>query len=173
LSKKNVNTEYKFLEKKKFNNYKKKLKKIKFDYETDENIDANEIFNLAKLAFLNYVKKKNDLNIHVNSDIFFKIKKNYIMINSSKNLITMIKLKKNEIYKYSKSYVILDLDDRLFKRILLGPKFAHWNNAEIGSHIKFFRFPDRFERNLHTSISFFHCYLIKILKNFFFFIKTF
>ena len=150
-------SEYKFFNNKKFQNYKKNLKKIKFDYERDKNVSVNEIFNLAKLAFLNYIKKKIDLNIHVDSDIFFKIKKYFIMINSSKNIITLVKLKKNEIHKHSKSYVVLDLDERLFKRILLGPKYAHWNNAEIGSHIKFFRLPDIFERNLHTSISFFHC----------------
>ena len=31
----------------------------------------------------------------------------------------------------------LKLDPRLLKRILMGPKYAHWNNAEIGSHLKF------------------------------------
>jgi len=157
LSEKKRNLDYKFLDNVKLNNYIKKIKKIKFDYEKDKNVSANEIYNLAKLAFVNYLKKKIDLNIYINSDIFFKIKKYFIMINSSKNVITMLELKKDEINKYSKSYVIFDLDERLFKRILLGPKFAHWNNAEIGSHIKFFRYPDIFERNLHASISYFHC----------------
>ena len=38
----------------------------------------------------------------------------------------------------------------------MGPKFAHWNNAEIGSHIKFFRKPNKFERDLHFAICYFH-----------------
>ena len=42
-------------------------------------------------SFLNYIKKKIDLSIHVDSDIFFKIKNYFIMINSSKNIITLIR----------------------------------------------------------------------------------
>ena len=47
-------------------------------------------------------------------------------------------------------------DSRLLEQLLKGPKFAHWNNAEIGSHINFFRSTDEYERNLHSSICFFH-----------------
>ena len=32
----------------------------------------------------------------------------------------------------------------------MGPKYAHWNNAEIGSHITFYRKPDSlYERGMH------------------------
>ena len=41
-----------------------------------------------------------------------------------------------------KKYVRYETDVRLLKRLLMGPRFAHWNNAEIGSHIKFFRKPN-------------------------------
>ncbi len=39
---------------------------------------------------------------------------------------------------------------------MLGPKFAHWNNAEIGSHLQFEREPNIYERGLCYSLSFFH-----------------
>ena len=87
------------------------------------------------------------------SDIFIKLKKNYIKIN---NILNKISLVKKADIKKSKSYVVYDLDDRLLKQILKGPKFAHWNNAEIGSHIKFYRKPNIFERNLYYAMSFFH-----------------
>ena len=35
-------------------------------------------------------------------------------------------------------------------------KKSHWNNAEIGAHINFFREPNIMEPDLHTSLSFFH-----------------
>jgi len=53
-------------------------------------------------------------------------------------------------------YVKYDVDPRLLNWILQGPKYAHWNNAEIGSHITFERRPDRFERGLYYSMNFFH-----------------
>jgi UDP-MurNAc hydroxylase len=59
---------------------------------------------------------------------------------------------KNKIDKF----VSYKLDIRLLHKILQGPRFAHWNNAEIGSHIEFDRKPDVFERGLHHSMNFFH-----------------
>ena len=53
-------------------------------------------------------------------------------------------------------YVKLTVDNRLLKWILLGPKYAHWNNAEVGSHIKFERKPEKFDRALYFLLSFFH-----------------
>ena len=38
----------------------------------------------------------------------------------------------------------------------MGPRFAHWNNAEIGSYLKFYRKPNTFERNFYDSIIFFN-----------------
>ena len=56
-----------------------------------------------------------------------------------------------------KNFVKMELDLRLLKWILDGPKFAVWNNAEIGSHIQFSRNPDKYERGLYYSLSYFHC----------------
>ena len=55
-----------------------------------------------------------------------------------------------------KNFVLVELDDRLLNLLLLGPKFAHWNNAEIGSHINYFRKPDIYERKLFYCLNFFH-----------------
>lgn len=54
------------------------------------------------------------------------------------------------------AYVQLKVDSRLLNLILKGPKFAHWNNAEIGSHIEYFRKPEKFERGLYYCMNFFH-----------------
>jgi UDP-MurNAc hydroxylase len=53
-------------------------------------------------------------------------------------------------------FVTFAVDPRLLARILKGPRYAHWNNAEIGSHIWFDRRPDKFDRALHHCMNFFH-----------------
>ena len=58
--------------------------------------------------------------------------------------------------RHDEAYVLFSLKPKLLRRILLGPQFAHWNNAEIGSHIRFYRSPDVFERGLYHSMCFFH-----------------
>ena len=64
-------------------------------------------------------------------------------------------LKKNELSQFKK-YVKILLDNRLLLRILRGPKNAHWNNAEIGSHLTFERNPNYYERGLYYCFSSFH-----------------
>ena len=46
------------------------------------------------------------------------------------------------------------LDERLLRKIL--DKNSHWNNAEIGAHISFYRSPNKYEPDLHTGLQFFH-----------------
>ncbi len=51
-------------------------------------------------------------------------------------------------------YLACSMDDRLLKRILL--RQAHWNNAEIGCHIDFFREPNDYSPDAHLLMSYFH-----------------
>jgi len=55
-----------------------------------------------------------------------------------------------------RKFLRFSLEPRLLKWLLEGPKKAHWNNAEIGSHIKFDRVPDTYDRALHYCFNFFH-----------------
>ncbi len=64
-------------------------------------------------------------------------------------------VKENEI-KENEKFILMDLDFRLLYRILRGPKFGHWNNADVGSHIRYTKKPNIFERGIYHSMSFFH-----------------
>ena len=72
------------------------------------------------------------------------MKKKYTKIINQKN-----------IHNYKK-HVKLSLDTRLLKWILSGPKYAHWNVAENGSHITFERKPNVYERGLYYCLAFFY-----------------
>jgi UDP-MurNAc hydroxylase len=51
-------------------------------------------------------------------------------------------------------YLEADLDPRLLARIL--STAAHWNNAEIGCHIEFWRQPNTYNPDVHAFMSFLH-----------------
>ena len=76
------------------------------------------------------------------------------MLCKNKDLLVV---KSDEINQKSKKYVRYETDIRLLKRLLMGPRYAHWNNAEIGSHLKFFRKPNTFEKDVYSSMVYFHC----------------
>ena len=80
------------------------------------------------------------------------------LIFTSANAVRFLKIENEDVQivkgKENNRHLYCDLDLRLLKRIL--HKKAHWNNAEIGSHIKYFRSPDIYERGLFYCLNFFH-----------------
>ena len=119
--------------------YIQSLKNKKYEYENDEipNISIlKDELNLASNKFIDRIKK---FNIEIKSNVYLKIEKENIQI---------VKGKDNSRHLYC------DLDLRLLNRIL--HKKAHWNNAEIGSHIKYIRKPNIFNRGVYQSICYFH-----------------
>ena len=73
---------------------------------------------------------------------------------SQKNNLSVINT--DEISQISKKYAVYDTDIRLLKKLLTFENNSHWNNAEIGSHIKYYRKPNIFERNVHYAMVNFH-----------------
>ena len=130
-----------------------KLNNKKLTYENDKNTNFDEIYELAKKAFVKFSDKKLINNVNLKSDIFIKVNGKSLMLGSDKNLSAV---NTSDIDRKSSKYVTYETDIRLLKKLLMGPKFAHWNNAEIGSHLKFFRKPDVFERDIYSSMCYFH-----------------
>ena len=124
------------------------------DYENDEVPRFDEIYELSKKAFNRFLEKNIINNVNLKSDIFVKVNGKSLMLGRDKNLSV---IDTDEIDNKSKKYVTYDTDIRMLKRLLLGPRHAHWNNAEIGSHLKFFRKPNTFERDVYNSMIYFHC----------------
>jgi UDP-MurNAc hydroxylase len=131
-----------------------KLSKKLLNYESDETPSFDEIYELSKKAHVKFLDKILINNINLKSDIFVKVNGKSLLLGKDKNLTVV---KTEEINHKSKKYVKYETDIRLLKKLLMGPRYAHWNNAEIGSHIKFFRKPNVFERDIYSSMVYFHC----------------
>jgi UDP-MurNAc hydroxylase len=145
---------YKVIKDKEIKDYIEKILKDKsFEYENDEEVTFEELLDLAKASIKKFAKKKKELKIILDTDVFLKVKNKFIHIDNNSDEIFIKNM--DEISIIDK-YVIYEVEAKLLKRILLGPRFAHWNNAEIGSHIKFFRNPDIFDRKLYNAMSYFH-----------------
>ncbi len=155
LSIKEYDRGYEKINQKEYNLYiTQNLKNQLLSYEIGELPTFDEIYDLSKIAYQKFLDKNLINNVNLKSDIFIKINKKSLMLRVDKSLSV---IHTEEIDTKSKKYVSYETDSRLLKRLLMGPKFAHWNNAEIGSHLKFFRKPNIFERNIYDSMCYFHC----------------
>ena len=112
------------------------------------------IKDLISKSFDTYEKKRIEIGFTTETAIIIEIfKDKFVIITANGNGYQIVE--KNNLPKFEK-YVKISLDNALLLRILKGPAYAHWNNAEIGSHLVFERKPEIYERGLYYSLSFFH-----------------
>ena len=119
--------------------YIQSLKDKKYEYENDQMPDISELKNNINLASTRFKDRIKKFNIELKSNVYLKIKNDDVQIVRGKD---------------ADRHLYCDLDLRLLNRIL--NKKAHWNNAEIGTHINFKRMPNKIDPDIHICMSFFH-----------------
>ena len=139
--------------KEKDNYIKNVLSKEKYDYEYDDEVKLDQILDLIPNSYKRYNNKRQELNFTTDTNIYLHLIDNKLLKISAndKGYEIIDKEKFND-----EKYVTYKVHPKLLYRILKGPRYAHWNNAEIGSHIKFTRYPETYERKLYYSMNFFH-----------------
>ena len=120
-------------------NYIKSIKNNKYEYEYDENPNLLKLIDDVKTASKKMIEKLKKFNIKLNSNVYIEVNNQSIQIVEGKD-------QNRKLY--------CQLDNRLLRRIL--DQKAHWNNAEIGTHINFKRYPNIMDPDIHTCLSFFH-----------------
>jgi UDP-MurNAc hydroxylase len=135
--------------------YLKKISLNKYDFESDSYPTLQDILNYIPDSFSRFKSKKDEIKFNSETKLIITLpEEKYLYIDLNENVQYKI-IEKFDATKEDR-FVKLNLDFRLLLRILKGPRFAHWNNAEIGSHITFERKPNLFERGLYHSYCFFH-----------------
>lgn len=132
------------------NYYKSK----KFDYEDFNTPNSNDLLDLFEKSYERFEHYRKEINFSSETKVFFSFC-NDMYIEMSTNGFGYSIVNESEIDK-KQNILIVNIDTRLFFEILKGPRFAHWNNAEIGSHITYFRNPDVYDRGLFYCMNFLH-----------------
>ena len=120
------------------------------DYDLDNWMDE-DIDELLFQSYSRFNNKAESLRFKSDTKIVIKTQCMRILfgINQSPTHI-------DNAYEVRDDFVEITVDQNLLLRLLKGPRFAHWNNAEIGSHLLFKRDPDVYEHNLYFCLYFFH-----------------
>lgn len=131
-----------------------KLSKMKLDYETESDPKVDELADLIPSSYERFERHRKNIGFTTDTVVLIPLSKEKIaIISCNGNGYKLVTSKETGEFK---KYLKTTLDPRLLKWILEKPQRAHWNNAEIGAHIRFERIPDVYERGLHYCLSFFH-----------------
>ncbi len=131
------------------------LSKKKMDYQDAFETSSEEIIDLLDKAKNKYFERIENFKVRFNTKLIIQIDQEKLYFIDSQKQNSKI-IDKSQL-KNLENFVKINTDKNLLTNILKGPKYAHWNNAEVGSHLKFFRFPDNYERGFYYSLSFLHC----------------
>jgi len=128
------------------------LSKVKYDYEQERVPSYEELSELISKSFERLENKRRQISYSSEFTAFVKLHADkYVAISFNGNGYKFVSI--NDIKNYDK-YVIFSMDERLLKRLLKGPRYANWGNAEIGSHIRYTRKPNIFERALYYCMNY-------------------
>ena len=120
------------------------------DYDNDS-WDEKELEDLIGAAYKRFKSKADEIDFSSNTRLVVRSKSIAFQLGTDSK-VEIIPVDSELI----EPYVRIDVDHNLLHRLLRGPRYAHWNNAEIGSHLRFFRKPNTFERGLYHCMCFLH-----------------
>jgi UDP-MurNAc hydroxylase len=130
------------------------LAKIAYDYEGDPHPELEDFAAILPAAFNRFVRKRAEQDFSVQTKV-------HIRLTDTKMVTLDCESAEYEIGICDKDllvppYIYFEMDPKLFLRVLKGPRFAHWNNVEIGAHVRVAREPDIYEKEIHFMLCHFH-----------------
>jgi len=129
------------------------LRNAAFDFDNDTETTVDELKRLLVAAHARFELRRKRLQYTTETNIFIPIGSDVSgRINLRDGTLTFVSLVEN----FPGPFVSYRVEAKLLARLLSGPAHAHWNNAEIGSHIMFGRSGASYERGLHHCVNFLH-----------------
>jgi UDP-MurNAc hydroxylase len=130
------------------NEYVKQVfSKLSYEYEKEPYPSEESLQELLPTCYENFEKVRKEINWTSETKIILKIGDNLFAVISCNGLGYEI-CSSNQLGGMN-HYLKMNIDSRLLKWILQGPRKAHWSIADIGCHINYKRVPNTYERGLY------------------------
>lgn len=133
-----------------YEKYVKEITKNSLDYDND-NWNESELPELIAAAHQRFMSKAKEIGLNSKTQLIISSDQIAFSVNTDKEPILLDIQNTPE-----EPFVKISLNHNLLHRLLRGPRYAHWNNAEIGSHLRYQRRPNTFERGLYHCLCFLH-----------------
>ena len=134
----------------------KVLPKVKFDYEKKpiQRSLLTKVNELIPFCYERMEKHRSRLGYSTDTNVYIKLNNTkYIFVSMSGKGCNIVNKKH---ISFSKKHIIMEMDVRLLVDILKGPRYAHWDNADTGSHISYIKKPNIHEKGVYHVICYFH-----------------
>ena len=131
------------------------LSKQKYDYEYEDEPTFEKFTDIIPKCVKNFHDKIESINFKSKTRIIIPLQEKYYLHFQSNTPDYKI-INQEQFEKINDDFIIIKTDLRLLYNLFKGPRFANWNSAEIGSHLKFARSNDIYERGLFWCLNYLH-----------------
>ena len=123
------------------------LKELKYEWEQDDFPSMAQLLDDLEIASSRMTTRGEQFGIRTQCTVLIDLDDHKVAITPQFDSSLKAGIDAEQV-------LICSLNPKLLRRIL--DRKAHWNNAEIGCHIDFFRSPNVYEPDLHTLLQFLH-----------------
>jgi len=120
-------------------------------YHLDPLPSRDDFVKIAEKCHRRLEAKRNEIGINERHAVYLSISKEEMLRVSMCGEVPELRKEISD-----GAFTHFEIDPRLLYRALRGPRFANWNNIEIGAHAQLRRFPDVFNPQLHILMNSFH-----------------
>ena len=126
--------------------------KFEYSYEKEKAPSETEMLELFQQAFKRLKAKQKELFFFEDINLLFDLNESsFVCLNLMDGSCKIV-----SSFDTLDNYHRFKLDPRLLSLALKGPRFANWNNIEIGAHLGFSRKPDIYRMDVHVLLNSLH-----------------
>ncbi len=132
------------------------LSKKQYTYEDDSSPTLTDFEGIIPNAHQRLERKRLEIGFATSTIILIRLPEKKLLQINCGNDDSGFKIIDNIEASWPEPMIYFEVDFRLLLRIFQGPRYAHWNNVEIGALLKMRRRPDRYEMGIHLLLCFLH-----------------
>lgn len=126
---------------------------IKFPHEQREAVpNVEDFLHLLDGCYNRMEKHRKMFKFSSNTTIAIKLPQNHFLLISLDGSGYSVTKK----FNLSSGFIMMEMDFRLLENLLKGPRYAHWDNADHGSHISYHKIPNIYEKGIYHLMCYFH-----------------
>lgn len=132
------------------------LSQQEYVYENDDEVEFGEWMEVISDACVRLEKKRQEIGFETDTNILICLPESKLLkIGCGKRNAGSAVIDRCDA-AFVEPFIYFEVDFKLLYRIFQGPRFAHWNNVEIGALLKMRRHPDVYEMGIHLLLCYLH-----------------
>ena len=128
----------------------------KYTFDDDLEHSLNDFKELIPKAYKRFYEKRLKIEFETKTAILIQLPENKLLkltcIGNSENA----EIIENELHNFIEPFIYFKVEFKLLYQVFKGPRYAHWNNIEIGALLKMERKPDQYEMGIHLILCYLH-----------------